>query len=832
MIRFASSLLLLSIAFPALAAMDGNMHAGELAHQLDRLSRTGRVLYVAAHPDDENTRLLAYLANAEHLEVAYLSLTRGGGGQNLIGAEKGVLLDVIRTEELLAARRIDGARQFFTNARDYGYSKRLEEALEIWGLEQVLSDVVWVIRAFQPDVIITRFDETPPNHGHHMASARLARLAFDAAADPRRFPEHFEAGARPWKAERLLHNLAPWRTEKLPEDAISVDVGGYDPRLGRSYGEIAAVSRSQHKSQGFGAAGTRGSQLEHFVWVAGSRPAQGLFDGIDLGWGRYGEAARPYVEALDHARAALDRDHPERALVALAEARAALAKLPDDVRVREARVRLEEVMAAAAGLFVRATAERPAVAPGEKVKVEVEVVLRRPARAVLEEIDFPGGEVLEIEETLAENHKRTFEAVVPVAPGAAISVPSWLREAPTEGRFLGSTLREIGRPKDAPALAVRAVFSIEGRRVELVRPVVFSFVDRVHGERIEEVRIAPPATLTPTREAILVSYGEPRTLTLAVRAAVERLRATIRLEAPEGWEIAPRELHVELEGVGAERLVHFQVAARPGASAFELRPRIEVEGRSYAYRQDRIDHPHIPPQTLYRPATVRLVPAELEIPVGLVGYVPGAGDTIAEDLAHLGIRVETLDAQALRSGDLDRYDAIVVGVRAYNTRDDLRGAHERLMEYVRRGGTLLVQYIVSNRWTPFDESIGPYELRIGPDRVTDETARMEFVDPAHPALHRPHRITEADFEGWVQERGLYFASKWSPEYQPLFSCRDPGEEPLLGSTLVARHGKGRFVYTGLSFFRQLPAGVPGAYRLFLNLLAREEDGRSDDQAAR
>src|SRR5690606_2230138 len=249
MIRFASSLLLLSIAFPALAAMDGNMHAGELAHQLDRLSRTGRVLYVAAHPDDENTRLLAYLANAEHLEVAYLSLTRGGGGQNLIGAEKGVLLDVIRTEELLAARRIDGARQFFTNARDYGYSKRLEEALEIWGLEQVLSDVVWVIRTFQPDVIITRFDETPPNHGHHMASARLARLAFDAAADPRRFPEHFEAGARPWKAERLLHNLAPWRTEKLPEDAISVDVGGYDPRLGRSYGEIAAVSRSQHKSQ-------------------------------------------------------------------------------------------------------------------------------------------------------------------------------------------------------------------------------------------------------------------------------------------------------------------------------------------------------------------------------------------------------------------------------------------------------------------------------------------------------------------------------------------------------------------------------------------------------
>lgn len=833
MIRIAIAICLGSIAaLPALAARDGNMHAGQLAHALDRLAKTGRVLYVAAHPDDENTRLLAHLANGEHLEVAYLSLTRGGGGQNLIGAEKGPLLDVIRTEELLAARRIDGARQFFTNVRDYGFSKRADEALEIWGAEAALSDVVWIVRTFQPDVIVTRFDETPPNHGHHMASARLARLAFDAAADPERFPEHFRAGAKPWRAERILYNVSPWRHEKVPEGAIALDVGGYDPRLGMSYGEISALSRSEHKSQGFGASGSRGTHLEHFLWLAGSRPEKGIFDGIDLGWGRYGEAARPFVSALDRARAALDRDHPERAIPALVEAHAALDALPDDVRVRDARRNLEEVIAHAAGLFLRATAPRAAVAPGDAVEVAVEVVLRRPASVVLEEIDFPSGEVLEVEAALPENEKRTYEAVVHVSSNAAITVPSWLREAPTEGRFHAPSQEDVGRPKDEPALEVRAVLLVSGRRLEVRRPVVFAYTDRVHGERIEEVRIAPPATITPAREAILVPFQERRRLTLAVRSAVEKLEGTIHLDLPEGWEVSPGSLPIAMEGIGEERLVHFEVKAAPGAREVEVRPRIQVGERSHSYREDRIDHAHIPPQTLLRPSVVRLVPAELEVPVGLVGYVPGAGDTVAEDLAHLGVRVETLDAQALRSGDLDRYDAIVLGVRAHNTRDDLRGVQERLWDFVHRGGTVLVQYVVSNRWTPYEHSVGPYELHVGPDRVTDETARMSFVDPAHPALHRPHRITEADFEGWVQERGLYFASKWSEEYQPLFSCSDPGEKPLLGSTLVARHGKGRFVYTGLSFFRQLPAGVPGAYRLFLNLISREGHGASDDRAAR
>lgn len=817
------------------AERNSSMHAGELAHALDRLARTARVLYVAAHPDDENTRLLTYLAQGEHLNVAYLSLTRGGGGQNLIGSEKAPLLDAIRTEELLAARRIDGARQFFTNVRDFGYSKRTEETLAIWGEEEALSDVVWVIRTFQPDLIVTRFDETPPNHGHHMASSRLAREAFHAAADPERFPEQLGPDVSAWKAERVLYNVSKWRHKEVPKGAIALEVGGYDPRLGESHGELAARSRSQHKSQGFGASGKRGKELEHFLLLEGSRPKEGILDGIPLGWERYGEAAAPYIQAIDEAREALDRDRPEGAIPYLLRAHEALDALPDEVRVREARRDLERVIAAAAGLFVRASAARAAVAPGDSIEISLEVVARRPVPVELEEIRFPGGEILEVEESLPTDEVRSYEARVRIPQRASITIPSWLREPPGEGRFLAPTQRDIGPPKDAPALQASAVFNFSGRRITLYRPSVHSYTDRVHGERIEEVRVAPPATITPSREAVLFPHGRKQRLTFTLRTYVEKLEGSVHLDLPQGWESSPKEMPVVLEGIGSERVLHFEVLAPPGAKATEIRPRVQTAGRSDSYREDRIDYPHIPPFTLVRPATVRLVPAGLAIPSGLVGYLPGAGDTVAEDLAHIGVRVEILDDQVLRSGALDRFDAIVFGVRAHNTRPELLGLKDRLLEYVRGGGTLLVQYLVSNWWAPFDESIGPGEIRIGPGRVTDQGAKVEFVNPKHPLLLMPHRIDEADFEGWVQERGLYFASSWSEEYQPLFRLADPGEESQEGSTVVAKHGAGRFVYTGLSFFRQLPAGVPGAYRLFLNLLARDSKPAqvgSDDQATR
>lgn len=814
-------LALAAVAFSTpVPAQEPVMHAGTLAHALDRLANTGRVLYIAAHPDDENTRLLAYLVNSRHVTAAYLSMTRGGGGQNLIGPEQDELLDVIRTEELLAARRLDAATQRFTRMRDFGYSKTADETLAIWDREQALADVVWVIRTFQPDVIITRFDEQPPNHGHHTASAILAREAFAAAADPQRFPEQLTRGAVAWQADRLLLNVPTWREGPPPADALTLDVGEYDARLGLGYGELAALSRSQHKSQGFGVPGERGPVIERFVWVAGTRPAQqDLLEGLDLGWGRFGDVAVPVAAALEAARGALERDRPEHALPALLKAHRAFDALPDVPRVRDARAALDKLIAAAAGLFVRATAARPGTVPGSAVPVRVEIVLRRPASMRLRRIVFPGLTPVEPAAVLALHEKKEVSQDVPISADAAISAPYWLADPSLPGHQVVRDLRLVGEPKGPPALAVGVDFGLDDRVLHLEAPVLYAWTDQVHGERLRSFLIVPPATVTPVRRAVMFPNGKPATVVVRIRAGKDELRGDVTLRLPAGWRSEPASSAVALAHAGDDATVRFQVTPPPNAQPLEIAPAIEVGGALWSYREDVINYPHIPMQVVLQPATLRLVPLALRLPAGRVGYIPGSGDTVADDLAQVGLTVETLDEETIRSGDLGRYNAIVVGIRAYNTRDVLRGAHARLMRYVENGGTVVVQYNTSNRLAPLDTPIGPYPLTIGRDRVTDETAAMVPVNPKHPILLAPNHIDTADFDGWVQERGLYFAERWDEHYEPIFRAADPGEQPLLGGLLVARHGRGRYVYTGLAFFRQLPAGVPGAYRLFANLIA-------------
>ncbi len=795
------------------------MHAGKLAHELDRLANTARVLYVAAHPDDENTRLLAYLANQRHVGAAYLSMTRGGGGQNLIGSEQDELLDVIRTEELLAARRLDAAQQRFTRMRDFGFSKSAAETLRIWGHDEALADVVWVIRSFRPDVIIARFDEKPPNHGHHTASAILVREAFAAAADPHRFPEQLERGVEPWQALRLLRNVSHWREIPPPPDAMPVEVGGYDPRLGLGWGELAALSRSQHKSQGFGVAGERGSIVERFVHVAGAPAQSDILDGVDLGWSRFGEAAQPLVVALDAARAALERDRPEGAVPALLQARAALAVLPDEVRVRDGRRKLDEVIAAAAGVFVRATAARPAAAPGDTIPVKVELLSRRLAGLKVRRVEFPGGATRQVDGPLPLEQKVELEADVAISADAAVSAPYWLAVDATDGHETVEDARLIGEPTGPPPLSVRVELELDGATIALDTPVVHSWTDRVHGERLRTFRIVPPATVTPLRRAAMLTNGAAATVAVRVVAGRDAVRGDVALELPDGWRSEPPRAEVDLAKAGEEVVVSFAVSGPTGGTAIEVRPVFAAGGRRWSYRQDVIDYPHIPLQLVLQPATVHLVPLSIEVPAGLIGYVPGSGDTIADDLRSIGVDVETVGDEMLRGGDLGRYAAILVGIRAYNTSAVLRAAHARLMRYVEDGGTVVVQYNTHTEWQPLDTDVGPYPLRIDRGRITDETAAMTPVEADDPLLQRPNRIAAADFDGWVQERGLYFAGTWDDRYRPVFRIADPDEEPLLGGLLVAQHGRGRYVYTGLAFFRQLPAGVPGAYRLLTNLLA-------------
>lgn len=831
MTRWSTALLVvLSLAIPAVA-QEADMNAATLAHALDRLASSARVLYVAAHPDDENTRLLAFLANGRHVTAGYLSLTRGGGGQNLIGREQDELLDVIRTQELLAARRLDGATQYFTTMRDFGYSKSAEETLAIWGHERALADVVWVIRRFQPDVVVTRFDERPPNHGHHTASAILAREAFTAAADPTRFPEQLALGVAPWRATRLLLNVPSWTGEAPPPDAIAVDVGGYDPRLGLSFGELAARSRTQHKSQGFGVPGERGEILERFVTIAGAPARADILDGVDLGWGRFGDVAAPFAAAIDRARAALERDHPEKALPALREARAALGALPDGPRVRAARTALDPIIAAAAGVFVRATAAQPSAVPGSSLTIDVELIARRPATVSLRQVDFPGLGAVRDDRALAVNRRANVVRAVPIPADAPISSPYWLAQPSDPSRQIVADPRLIGLPEGPPPLAVGVALDLAGAPLDLELPVLHAWNDRVHGERLRAVLIGPPATVTPTRHAVMFVNGGSAVVSLRVRAHADALQGNVALGLPAGWRAEPARAAVDLARAGDETTLAFTVTPPRDATSIEIHPSIDAGGRAWSYREDVIDYPHIPLQVVFQQAALRLVPLALALPGGPVGYVPGSGDTVAEDLAHVGLAVEPIDDDTLRSGDLSRYAAIVVGIRAYNTRPVLCAAHQRLMDYVSTGGTVVVQYNTTSPREPLDTPVGPYPLTIGRGRVTDEQAAMEPVDPTADVLHWPQALTAADFADWVQERGLYFGETWDDRYRPIFRAADVGEAPLAGGLLVADYGAGRYVYTGLAFFRQLPAGVPGAYRLFANLLARRQTG-SDGATSR
>lgn len=897
MMRFQAALAgcVLMVAGQPAAAQEVTMDAGRLAHALDRLSSTARVLYVAAHPDDENTRLLAYLANARHVNATYLSMTRGGGGQNLIGREQDSLLDVLRTQELLAARRLDGARQRFTRMRDFGYSKSASETLAIWGHDEALGDVVRAIRSLQPDLIITRFDERPPNHGHHTASAILAREAFTAAADPKQFPEQLAQGVTVWQAKRLLHNWPIWKDESPPAGAIVLDAGSYDVRLGLSYGELAARSRSQHKSQGFGAAGERGPLLERFVQVAGTAASSDLLDGVELGWARYGAPGQVVAAALQNARRALHRDYPERALPGLADAWRALAALPAaDPRVRDAKQELPKLMAAASGLFVRANAAKPACSPGGATPARVEIVLRRPAALRLSQLVLPNGSTVPLtapsptpetgeaervwppKDALASisvpdtslrlaaqpqkpaqlvaagpvaashsaagssdpavlglHEKREVSVELECPVTAAVSAPYWLAEPPVAGHFVFADPNLADDPEGKPPLVASLDVNLAGVDLRLLVPVVYTWLDRVHGERERRVLVEPPATVTPTRDAVMFPNHRSAKVTLRVRAAKAALDARAFLRLPAGYRAEPAEQRVQLAHTGEDAMLEFVVtppaagkaaAADAGAPArLYAEPVIAVGGREYSYREDVIDYPHVPLQTVLQPAKFRLSPVALQKPRGLIGYVEGSGDTIAADLAHVGAQVEVLSDAALLDGDLSRFSAIVIGVRAYNTRDVLPRVHARLTKFVEQGGTLVVLYVTRSSISPLDAPVGPYPLDVGRGRVTDENAAMHAIDPRVRVLRSPNQLGPEDFTGWVQERGLYFAEKWDARYKPVFEIADPGEPVQRGSVLVASLGRGRYVYTGLAFFRQLPAGVPGAYRLFANLLAPATD---------
>lgn len=820
------------------------LNAGELKLALERLNTLGTALYLAAHPDDENTRLITYLTRHRHIRTGYLSLTRGDGGQNLTGSEKGAMLGVLRTQELLAARKIDGGLQFFTRANDFSYSKTAGETLEIWGEQKILSDIVWVIRKFKPDVIITRFPGTGAGgHGHHTASAILARKAFEAASEPSRFPDQLKY-VDTWQPERLLFNTSWWfyrssDKEFDPEDLLWVNVGKYNPLLGKSYTEIAGKSRSQHKSQGFGAAQTIGRKMEYLETQLGPKGEDGIFDGISLSWLRVdgGEKVQAHIQK---AIQEFEPQKPEKIIPHLVRAYQTLKGLEDSYWKKVKLHELKNVIASANGLWLEALAGEPRAARGDSVEVNARIVKRGDYKMILEKIRFPFNSYKYSGKT-ALPYNQPFDTMRKIrVPGKVpYTQPYWLRKPPHgKGSYQIPGQKLAGLPVAAPATRVRFSLLVDGVRLSYNVPVRYRWVDPVEGERLRPFEVTPLVMVNISGKGYIFPGEKSKKVEMVIKAGVKNIKGQLKFPVPEGWKITPEKIPFEIEEKGEEKKVSLTVTPPRTPSVVKLKPVVLLERsqekvkvqpiatpgmkieevNSFAARSMvEIEYAHIPVQTLFPQVQVKLLKVNLEKKGDRIGYIMGSGDEIPQSLRQIGYKVDLLNEADLLTGDLSKYDAIIAGIRVYNTQSWIKHQYSTLMDYIKNGGTYIVQY--SKSYNRVAEKIGPYPFRVSHDRVTVEEAAVKMLVQDHPVLNQPNKITSADFEGWVHERGLYFADEWDDRYTPLFSSHDPGEDPQKGGMLYTKYGKGYFIYTGYSWFRQLPAGVPGAYRIFANMIS-------------
>ena len=804
----------------------GMFSSADLDIALHKLNVLGSVLYVAAHPDDENTAVLSYFSKGRKFRTAYLSLTRGEGGQNLIGPEQGAEIGIIRTQELLSARRIDGAEQYFTRAVDFGYSKTAEETFEFWGKEKVLADIVWVIRKFRPDVIITRFTaDNAGGHGHHRASAILTVEAFTAAADPNRFPDQLKY-VSPWKARRLFWNGFP-QTKDENTNRLQLNTGEYDPLLGRSYNEMAAEGRSQHKSQGFGSAGRRGTQYEYFELLAGE-PAKGdLFDGIDVTWDRV-SGGHKTGQLVAASLRTFDPEHPATSMPGLLAVHDELARLPDENWVQLKRQDLARVIQACGGIWMEAMAGDFAAAPGDEIPVKTTIINRSDQPITIHSLGFPKmGPDAVLDRPLNNNEPAVIENTVRIPKDFPLSQPYWLDAAHQEGLFSVEDQNLIGLAENPPAITARISLEAGGHLLEYSIPVAFRWTDQVNGELLRPFEVRPRLTIQVEDKVHIFAGANPQKIKLRLKSHSPNVAGEVRLKGPEAWKISPASRPFSLTSKYEEVEVTFDVAPPKAAGETDLTAEADIGGEKISRELVEISYPHIRRQVYFPDSRFKVVKLDIKTDGKRIGYIMGAGDEVPKALRNLGYDVVELSDETLENADLSSFDTIIIGVRAYNTRDILKLVKERLLQYVDRGGTLVVQYNVASG--SLADRIGPYPFTIGRDRVSVENAPVVFLAPGHPLLNVPNKITAKDFEGWIQERGLYFASQWDEKYETVLACHDPGEPDRKGGLLYARYGKGVFVYTAYAWFRQLPAGVPGAFRIFANIIsARKTTGKPPD----
>ncbi len=815
------------LALAPAARADDAAPESPIAHDLRVFRTMGTVLHLGAHPDDENTQLIAAFSRGRGYRTGYLSITRGDGGQNESGPEFGEKLGVARTQELLAARRLDGGRQFFTRAIDFGFSKSPEETLRIWDHDVILGDVVRVIRKFRPDVIITRFPVPPGSggHGQHTASAMLAVEAFRLAGDPQAYPEQIAEGLKPWSPKRIGWNA--WGdTKPLHGPVIQFDTGGADPVTGEPFATMANRSRAMHKTQGLGIFAARtggaGPNRQNFMLLAGDAPGKDIMDGIDTTWARVPGGAA-LIPLIDDALAKFDAAKPAASVPALFAIRTKLDTLPSDSIVAEKRRDLDRIIVACLGLAVETTVPQAEVVAGEKLALhqEASVTAAMPVRWAA--VRYPAERVeVKIQRDLKAGETAVKDTNRSLPNSTRISQPYWLRKDGAPGVFHVDETALIGEPENPPVFPVEFVFEVAGQTLVVPDEPVQIIAGASEAQQRRRLAVIPPVSLAFAHETELFTPGGAKTVTVEITAARAGASGDLGLDAPKDWTVQPAKRAFTLARAGEKASLAFEVTAPATSTSATLAAAAQVGSATCFTERFAITYAHLPVQLLQRPAEAKAVALDVKTKGKRVGYLPGAGDSTAEALGQLGYEVQTLTGADLTPEKLAGLDAVVIGVRAFNERKDLAGALPGLFTWVESGGTVIAQYNRPGNNLK-DVPLGPYPLSIdGPApqlRVTDETAPVTFLAPDHPALNVPNKITAADFEGWVQERGAYFPGRWDDHYTPILAMSDPGEAPLKGSLLVAQHGKGWFVYTGLAFFRQLPAGVPGAERLFANLVS-------------
>ncbi len=830
--RLATQVLALLFCLNSYSQAPKKNTSSEIYHSIEKLNFLGTALYIAAHPDDENTRLIAYLSNKVKARTGYLSLTRGDGGQNIIGSELRELLGVLRTQELLKARSVDGGEQFFSRANDFGYSKHPDETLQIWDKEEILGDVVRTIRTFKPDIIINRFDHRSPGttHGHHTSSAMLSVEAFDLANDKNAYPLQLQ-NTDTWKPQRLFFNTSWWfygsqeKFEKADKsNLLNVDIGVYYPMLGISNNEIAAIASSQHLCQGFGRLSQRGSTQEYVELLKGDLPKNknDLFDGINTTWSRI-DGGKEIGAILNKVEKEFNFKNPSAHIPDLVKAYNLLQKSKDEHWKTLKSSELKKIISNIAGLYVEAFAASSNANPGETIPVTIEIINRSNSPITLKELHLQEEGAKKKNIVLKENIKTELKLDLTIPEKTTYTSPYWLNEKGTLGMYTVLDKNLLGKPETPRAFNATYVLDFNGSAITYTKPIVFKHAKRDKGELFQPFEIVPEVTASFKDKVILFADEKSKEIAIHIKAHKNNIEGSVQLSHSKEWSVNKETKTFKIEKKGDEQVIKFTLTPPENENESYISPIIKINGQKITKELVTIAYDHIPTQTILLPSEAKVVRLNIKKAGENIGYIMGAGDEVPKNLQQIGYIVHTINPSEITKSSLQKFDAVVVGIRAYNVIPELKFKQQFLLDYVAQGGNLIIQYNTAGRWDSQFENIAPYPIQISRDRVTNENSEVKILAKNHSVINFPNKITLNDFNGWVQERGLYFPNKWSSEFTPILQMKDQGESAKKGSLLVAPYGKGNYIYTGLSFFRELPAGVPGAYKLFSNLLSIGKD---------